>query len=67
MGASSNVVFTMNALNANTKTFYYTTEGNVTVADFVNGNTGSFVGNIQGGVFSLSANATIPSGKRFES
>ena len=64
MGASSNVVFTMNAISANTKTFYYTTEGNVTVADFRNGNTGSFVGNIQGGVFSLSANATIPLGEQ---
>ena len=64
MGASSNIVFTMNAINANTKTFYYTTEGNVTVADFVNGNTGSFVGNTQGGVFSLSANATIPLGEQ---
>jgi hypothetical protein len=54
----------MNAISANTKTFYYTTEGNVTVADFRNGNTGSFVGNIQGGVFSLSANATIPLGEQ---
>jgi len=61
---SSNLVLTMNAISANTRTFYYTTEGNVTVADFVNGNTGSFVGNIQGGVFSLSANAIIPLGEQ---
>jgi hypothetical protein len=61
---SSNLVLTMNAISANTRTFYYTTEGNVTVADFVNGNTGSFVGNIQGGVFSLRANATIPLGEQ---
>lgn len=64
MSSSSNLVLTMNALSANTKTFYYTTEGNVTVADFRNGNTGSFVGNIQGGVFSLSANANIPLGEQ---
>lgn len=64
MSSSSNLVLTMNSLSANTKTFYYTTEGNVTVADFRNGNTGSFVGNIQGGVFSLSANANIPLGEQ---
>jgi hypothetical protein len=64
MGSSSNVIFTMNAMNANNKTFYYTTEGNVTVADFVNGNTGSFVGTTQGGVFTLRSNTTIPLGEQ---
>ena len=64
IASSSNLVITMNAISANNKTFYYTTEGNVTVADFRNGNTGSFVGNIQGGVFSLSANANIPLGEQ---
>jgi hypothetical protein len=49
----------LNALNANLQTLYYTTEGNVTTSDFIGGNTGSFVANASGAVFTLRANSTV--------
>jgi hypothetical protein len=64
IGTTGNLSLTLNALNANAKTLYYTTEGNVTSADFIGGNTGSFVGNVSGAVFSLKANAIIPAGEQ---
>ena len=56
----SNITFTVNATGANTYTYYYTTVGNVVSSDFVTGNTGSFVANARGAVFTLSTNANIP-------
>lgn len=56
----SNITFTLNAINANAYTYYYTTEGNVISSDFVGGNTGSFVANASGAVFTLRANTNIP-------
>jgi len=59
ISTTSNITFTLNALNANLQTLYYTTEGNVTTSDFIGGNTGSFVANASGAVFTLRANAIV--------
>jgi len=56
----SNITFTVNTLNANTITLYYTTDGNVTLSNFIGGNTGSFVANASGGRVTLRANTNIP-------
>jgi hypothetical protein len=56
----SNITVTVNAINANNYTYYYTTEGNVISSDFIGGNTGSFVANASGAVFTLRANTNIP-------
>lgn len=57
---SSNIIFTVNAQNANLLTLYYSTDGNVTSANFIGGNTGSFVANASGGIVRLQANTNIP-------
>ena len=59
----SNITFTLNALNANNRTLYYTTDGNVNATHFIGGNTGSFVANSTGNVFTLQANTNIPLGE----
>jgi hypothetical protein len=61
----SNITFTVNALNANTVTLYYSTEGNVNTTNFIGGNTGSFVANASGGIVTLlgNTNATVPVGQ----
>lgn len=59
----SNITFTLNALNANNTTLYYTTDGNVNATHFIGGNTGSFVANATGNVFTLRANTNIPIGE----
>ena len=56
----SNIIFTVNAQNANLLTLYYSTDGNVTPANFIGGNTGSFVANASGGIVTLQANTNIP-------
>jgi hypothetical protein len=56
----SNITFTVNTLNANTVTWYYTTDGNVTLSNFIGSNTGSFVANASGGRVTLRANTNIP-------
>ena len=56
----SNIIFTVNAQNANLLTLYYSTDGNVTSANFIDGNTGSFVANASGGIVTLQANTNIP-------
>ena len=60
---SSNITFTVNAQNANLLTLYYSTDGNVTPANFIGGNTGSFVANASGGIVTLQANTNIPLGE----
>ena len=56
----SNIIFTVNAQNANLLTLYYSTDGNVTASNFINGNTGSFVANASGGIVTLRANTNVP-------
>jgi hypothetical protein len=56
----SNITFTVNAQNANLLTLYYSTDGNVTASNFINGNIGSFVANASGGIVTLQANTNIP-------
>jgi hypothetical protein len=56
----SNITFTINALNANAQTLYYSTDGNVIASNFIGGNTGSFVANASGGIVTLQANTNIP-------
>ena len=56
----SNIIFTINATNANAYTYYYVTVGNVTASDFVGGNTGSFTANATGAVLTLQSNTSIP-------
>jgi hypothetical protein len=56
----SNITFTVNAVNANATTLYYSTDGNVTATNFIGGNTGSFVANTTGAVITLRANTNIP-------
>ena len=56
----SNIIFTVNAQNANLLTLYYSTDGNVTSTNFIGGNTGSFVANASGGIVTLQANTNIP-------
>jgi hypothetical protein len=56
----SNITFTINAQNANLLTLYYSTDGNVTSANFIDGNTGSFVANASGGIVTLKTNPNIP-------
>ena len=60
---SSNIIFTVNAQNANLITLYYSTDGNVTASNFIGGNTGSFVANASGGIVRLQANTNIPLGE----
>ena len=61
----SNITFTINAINANLTTLYYTTDGNVDSSYFIGGNTGSFVANASGGIVTLlgNTNATVPVGE----
>jgi hypothetical protein len=61
----ANITFTINALNANTLTLYYSTEGNVDASHFIGGNTGSFVANANGNVFTLigNTNSIVPVGQ----
>jgi hypothetical protein len=61
----SNITFTINTLNANTVTLYYNTQGNVDASYFIGGNTGSFVANASGAVFTLigNTNAIVPVGQ----
>jgi hypothetical protein len=61
----SNITFTVSATNANAVTLYYSTDGNVDSSYFIGGNTGSFVANTTGAVFTLIGNtsATVPVGE----
>jgi hypothetical protein len=56
----SNITFTINAVNANAVTLYYSTDGNAILSDFIGGNTGSFVANASGGIVTLRSNTNIP-------
>jgi hypothetical protein len=60
-----NITFTVSTTDANTLTLYYTTEGNVDSSYFIGGNTGSFVANANGNVFTLigNTNAIVPVGQ----
>jgi hypothetical protein len=57
--SGSNITFTVNVLNANTVTLYYSTDGNVNITNFIGGNTGSFVANASGGIVTLQSNTNL--------
>jgi len=63
--SGSNIIVTVNTTNANGLVLYYSTNGNVDTTNFIGGNTGSFIANSTGNVFTLQSNTNIANISQF--